>query len=58
MSTKKLDDKNVQATVLGYAGSSLKLQLPDGMLSIYDTFYPSLVRLDPNDPLLKQNNEP
>ena len=56
---KKLDDKNILATVVSRIGrDSYELQLPEGMERLHPVFHISLLRLDPEDPLPRQHNKP
>ncbi|KAI1007650.1 hypothetical protein K3495_g581 [Podosphaera aphanis] len=57
---KKLDWKNLGPfEVLQVMNShSYKLALPEGLKSIHPVFHTSLLRPDPNNPILGQSNEP
>jgi hypothetical protein len=58
--TKKLDDRNVRCEIEKRIGSSYRLKLPPGMAATRTnrTFHTSLLRLDPEDPLPQQHNDP
>jgi hypothetical protein len=57
--TKKLDFKNVRCKVLKRVSpSSYRLEMPEGMQKLHDVYHTSLLRLDENDPLPGQIQEP
>jgi hypothetical protein len=57
--TKKLDIKNVRCQILQQISpSAYRLQLPDGLQRLHDVYHTSLLRLDTNDPLPGQIQEP
>ncbi len=55
--SKKLDDKWARCEVIRRIGNNAyELQLPKGMERLHNVFHTSLLRLDPNDPLPRQQN--